>query len=57
MLEYMVKGCSGSGTRGNGVPRPFSLQNGLFLDAFPHLFVSTTSLTWFDFQLLMGTID
>jgi len=29
----------------------------LFLDAFPHLFVSATSLTWFDFQLLMGTID
>jgi len=27
-------------------------HNGCFLDAFPHLFVSTTSLTWFDFQLL-----
>jgi len=32
-------------------------QNGYFLDALPYLFVSTTSLTWFDFQLLMGTID
>jgi len=28
----------------------------VFLDAFTHYFVSTTSLTWFDFQLLMGTI-
>jgi len=32
-------------------------QNGYFLDAFPHLFVSTISLTRVDFQLLMGTID
>jgi len=24
MLEYMVQGCSGAGTRGNGVPTPFS---------------------------------
>jgi len=28
-----------------------------FLDMFAHLFVSTTSLTWFTFRLLMGTID
>jgi len=32
-------------------------QNGYFLDGSPHLFVSTASLTYFDFQLLMGTID
>jgi len=66
MLEYMVQGCSGAGTRGNGVPPPFSrfvkmslklFQTGYFLDGFPHLLVSTASLTWFDFQLLMGTID
>ena len=23
MLEYMVQGCNGAGTRGNGVPTPF----------------------------------
>jgi len=43
----MVHGCSGAGTRGNGVPTLFSrfvkmslklFQNGYFLDAFPHLF-------------------
>jgi len=67
MLEYIVQGCSAAGTRRNGVPTPFfticfkmSLKlfpNGYFLDAFPHLFVSTTSLTWFDFHLLIGRID
>jgi len=31
-------------------------QNGYFFDALPHLFVSTTSMTWFNFQLL-GRID
>jgi len=33
-------------------------QNGYFLDSFQHtFFVSTTSLTWFDFQPSLGTID
>jgi len=56
MLEYMVQGCNGART---AFPHLFHVlfQNGYFLDAFPHLFVSTTSLSWFDFQLLMGTID
>ena len=134
MLEYVVQGCSGAGTRGNGVPTPFSrfvlkwvwscfkmaifwvhshqggrqrggpvvpgppfeicaphftfdpwllhTSNTVFQKCgpllgfgpslwflaspaakswrrawFPHLFVNTTSLTWLDFQLLMGTID
>jgi len=56
MLEYMVQGCNGART---AFPPLFHVlfKNGYFLDAFPHLFVSTTSLSWFDFQLLMGTID
>jgi len=32
-------------------------QSGYFLDAFAHLFVTTASLTWFNFQLLIGRID
>jgi len=32
-------------------------QNGNFLDAFSHLFVSTTSLTCFNFQMLMEPFD
>jgi len=67
MLEEMVRGCSGAGTRGNSVPTLFShfvlkwvwscFKLAIFLDAFPHIFISTTSLAWFDFKLVMGTID
>jgi len=42
------QGCSGTGTRGNGVPTPYSrfalkwvgrrFKVAIFLDAFPHLF-------------------
>jgi len=55
MLEYMVQGCSRAGKRENCVPTPFSrfvlkmslklFKVAIFLDAFPHLLVSTTSLT------------
>jgi len=48
------QGCSGAGTRRNGVPTPSScfgiklvwscFEMASFMGAFPHLFVSTTSM-------------
>jgi len=61
MLEYVVQGVVGRERVGIFTfYLKISLklfQNGYFLDAFQHLFLSTTSRKCFDLQLLMGPFD